>query len=191
MLTALFLELARLRSRHLAAVPSEVPETMDNMSRMLDETIDSVHRICADLRPSVLDNLGLKEAIRWQVDEFGKRARVRTAIHMPRGQLRLPGDVSTDLFRILQEALTNIVRHACATEVRVRLKMDEKVVKLVVRDNGIGITRKNLLGSSTFGIMGMQERVARLGGEVTVRGIHGRGTTVVVCIPAPGKRGGR
>jgi signal transduction histidine kinase len=151
-------------------------------SELIDIATEDVQRICSELRPRILDHLGLVAAIEWQTEEFTKRSGIRCALEMPPDKLSLPDEVSTALFRVFQETLTNAARHAGAREVSVCLKIGDAVL-LEVRDDGKGITPENVSNSRSFGIIGIQERIHALGGTVSITGIRDKGTTVVVKVP--------
>ena len=131
----------------------------------------------------MLDELGLDAAIEWYVREFGRRTGVVCGFHS-----ELDGSVpdsgrSTAVFRILQEALTNVARHSAATEARIELSSDGDRLRLEIQDNGRGIPEDRLESSGSLGLVGMRERARALGGDVHIRGALGRGTTVTLMIP--------
>ncbi len=156
------------------------------MLESLNNTIRSVRRICSELRPSILDDFGLVEAIKWQADEFQKRTGIECAIDSEPEVIELDRERSTVLFRIFQEALTNVLKHAKATKVTSRLTKDSNNITLEVIDNGKGITVEQLSKSQSYGLMGMRERVYPLGGKVEILGDKSRGTTVRVSMPYMG-----
>lgn len=180
-LTALKMDLSWL-NRRLARNDGSLVEKVKAMSRLTDTTIRRVKRLSTELRPGILDDLGLAAAIEWQVEEFEQRTGIECDVSVD-GVIILQQDCSTAIFRIFQEALTNIARHAKATKVRASLKEEDGKLVLEVRDNGIGITEKQICDAKSFGIMGMRERVYPWGGEVKINGILGEGTTVRVSIP--------
>jgi signal transduction histidine kinase len=143
-----------------------------------------VQRISTDLRPGLLDDLGLSAAIEWQLGEFQKRTGITYKVIIDPEDATFDSDRNTALFRILQETLTNIARHAEATEVSVSLKQKDGQIELTVQDNGRGITEKELTHPKSFGLIGMRERALIFGGNSTVNGFPGKGTTVTVKIPA-------
>jgi signal transduction histidine kinase len=134
------------------------------------------------LRPGILDDLGLAAALEWQAEEFQQRAGIACAVTAP-----APGDlgreVTTVLFRIFQETLTNVARHAQATKVEAVLSRAGNDVVLEVRDNGRGITPAEAAGTKSLGLLGIRERAAAVGGRVEFTGAPGKGTTVTVRIP--------
>jgi PAS domain S-box-containing protein len=158
-------------------------EKLDDMSGMIDETIDRVRRISRDLRPGVLDDLGLLAAIEWQAQEVERRTGMSLAVESNLGDVRLPRDLATAVFRILQEALTNVCRHAEASRVVVRLSELDGRLRLQVDDDGKGISPQALASPKSLGLLGMHERVRRLGGWLHVGGEPGRGTQLIVDVP--------
>jgi signal transduction histidine kinase len=151
----------------------------------IDQTIQTVRRISTELRPGILDDLGLVAAIEWQGHEFQKRTGIQCAVTTLLREATLEQELNTVFFRIFQETLTNIIRHAAASQVEVRLSEEGGAIMLEVRDNGRGITEAELANTKSIGLLGMRERAALLGGEVSISGESGRGTAVVVRIPVP------
>jgi signal transduction histidine kinase len=150
----------------------------------IDTTIQTVRRISSELRPGVLDHLGLAAALEWQANEFQNRTGIRCDLHTELTDTTLDQNVSTTLFRIFQETLTNVIRHAGATQVTVDLKESAGCITLEVRDNGRGIARTEIANAKSMGLLGMRERAALLGGIFKIgRLTQGRGTRVRVSIP--------
>ena len=184
-LTALRMDVAWME-RRLAAGEGEragLEAKLAAMSELIDTTLDAVQRIATELRPGVLDELGLEAAIEWYVREFGGRTGIVCGFHS-----ELDGSVpdsgrSTAVFRILQEALTNVARHSGATEARIELSSDGDRLRLEIQDNGRGIPENRLESSGSLGLVGMRERARALGGDVQIRGAPLRGTTVTLMIP--------
>ncbi|MEI7672908.1 MAG: sensor histidine kinase, partial [Deltaproteobacteria bacterium] len=181
-LTALKMDLAWLKNR-LPAEMKPLHTKMQQMSKLADATIETVHRIATELRPGLLDDLGLAAAIEWQAADFQNRSGIACKAVLLADELELDRDLTTALFRIFQETLTNIARHAGATYVEVRLERDEGKIVLTVADNGRGITRKQSEDDRAFGIIGMRERAHLWGGELRITGNSEEGTTVAVAIP--------
>jgi two-component system sensor kinase len=161
-------------------------EKAQRMSQALDETVHTVRRISAELRPGVLDDLGLAAAIEWQARDFQARSGVTCIVRVPEEDLQLSREQATALFRIFQESLTNIARHAQATKVWVHLGEEAGAVVLEVEDDGVGISPAQLAEHRSLGLLGMRERAEAFGGEVEVAGEPGQGTTVVVRMPVLG-----
>ncbi len=144
-------------------------------------------RAPAELRPSVLDDLGLAAAIEWQLLEFQARTRIHCVLEPTAGRLGLSRDDSTNAFRIFQELLTNVARHANARTVTVSVKQEERHVVLEVRDDGRGITRRQIEAPESLGLLGLQERVMRMGGHLKIQGRRGKGTSVTLRVPLSGR----
>ncbi len=153
------------------------------MLEALNATIRSVRRICTALRPSILDDFGLIEAMKWQANEFQARTRIECVVDSVPEEFEVDKDRSTALFRIFQEALTNVLKHARATKVTAILTKGADNITLEVIDNGRGITDEQLSKPQSFGLMGMRERVYPRGGKVEINGYTNRGTSVKVSIP--------
>jgi len=158
-------------------------EKTQSMSELIDMSIRTVQRISTELRPGMLDDLGLAAAMEWQAEEFQNRTGIKCELTFHPEDIILDQDRSTTIFRIFQETLTNVARHAKATSIKVSLKetMDKLVLK--VRDNGKGITEKQISSPKSFGLMGMRERAAHFGGVFKINGVPRKGTTVEVKIP--------
>ncbi len=150
---------------------------------LVDRTIRSIKKICTELRPSILDHLGLEAAIRWQAQEFQDRTDIECTVAV-KEDLEVSSDRSVALFRIFQESLTNVMRHANATRVAVSLQQNDGRIVLEVSDNGKGITEEDLSKSNSFGLLGMRERVYPWNGTVDICGAKNDGTTIVVTLSA-------
>ncbi|HSB51815.1 MAG TPA: PAS domain-containing protein, partial [Dissulfurispiraceae bacterium] len=147
-----------------------VIERTESISRQIVAALQTVKRICTELRPSILDHFGISEAIKWQAEEFQKRSGIACTISVKPDVIVLDGDLSTVVFRIFQEALTNIARHAEASEIIVVFKKERGTVVLKVTDNGKGIEEEHISGSGlTFGLMGIKERAEHAGGHVVIK----------------------
>ena len=170
-------------ARRLAGSEEPLVEKAEAMCRLIDSTMHLIRRISTGLRPEILDDMGLVAAFGWQAKEFQKRMGMRCRLKLPEEQVDLDKELSTAVFRIFQEILTNIARHAKASSVDVTLSISEKLLKLAVVDDGIGITESQIGGRESLGLLGMQERAQLFGGEVSIRGVPGHGTTVSVSIP--------
>ncbi len=153
------------------------------MLKLIDSTVNAVRRLSTELRPAILDNLGLIAAIEWLAQEFQKRTGVTCEFVTAEEELTLDESRTTALFRICQEALTNAARYAEATAVNIVLEIDEREIHLRIHDNGRGITDAETKATKSFGLIGMKERARLLGGTFTISGAPGRGTTLTVRIP--------
>jgi PAS domain S-box-containing protein len=178
-LTAIKIDLSSL-SRELPA--DKKPES-ESILKLVDETIQSVRRISTELRPAILDAVGLVAAVEWAAGEFEGRTGTQCQLDLPREDIAIDQERATALFRIFQETLTNVVRHANATVVSVRLAKEDNNLTLRVHDNGKGVSEEQLSAGSSLGILGIRERALLLGGELTITGDPGEGTTVRVRIP--------
>jgi signal transduction histidine kinase len=153
------------------------------MKELIDMTMQTVKRIYMDLRPGMLDHLGLAVAMEWQCQEFEKRSGIRCVVEVDPEDLTPDKDLSITIFRILQETLTNVARHSKAKRVRVSLREVEDDLELIVMDNGRGIGEEELRKPKSFGLLGIRERVDFRGGELKLSGKKGKGTTVTVRLP--------
>jgi signal transduction histidine kinase len=181
-LTAIKLEFTALL-RDLPAVEVPVSQRSQSILKLLDEAIQSIRRIATELRPGILDDLGLAAAAEWVAEEFQARTGIRCHLDRPDSVIGMDAESATALFRIVQESLTNVARHANASEVNIRLTDERGKLILEVRDNGRGIGEEQLSNNRSLGILGMRERVLLIGGELTISGSPGQGTTVRVRIP--------
>jgi signal transduction histidine kinase len=161
--------------------PDALREEISATTKLVDEAIQALHEIVRELRPAVLDHLGLRAAIEWQMQDFQERAKIECHFNSDLDELELDPQRSTAVFRIMQEALTNVARHAQATRVEASLRKEDDHLILEVRDNGKGISEAP--DTDRFGILGMRERAHVFGGDVIIHGAPGQGTTVTVRIP--------
>ena len=153
------------------------------MQMMIDGTVSASRRISADLRPLMLDDLGLTAAADWLAHNFTNRTGIPCELVIGSGDLDLPDPYATAVFRVLQESLTNIAKHAQATQVEATLEREADDVVLTVHDNGKGFETGGARKPGSFGLVGLRERAYLLGGEVAVRSSPGQGTTVELRIP--------
>jgi signal transduction histidine kinase len=181
-LTAIKLESASLM-RELPEGAKQQSNRAASILRLADETIQAVRRISTELRPGILDDLGLVAAVEWAAEEFEDRTGTKCQLDVLQDDLVIDRPRATALFRILQETLTNVARHASATQVNVRLAKEDGCLILDVHDNGKGISEQGLSAGRSLGILGMRERVLLLGGELAISGAPGKGTAVKVRIP--------
>lgn len=180
-LTALKMDVHWLRQRLSGEKQSLIDKT-NVMSKLIDRTVQSVRRIYAKLRPGFLDDFGLSAAIEWEAGEFSERTDIECEIFSCPKDMILPQGLSTAIFRIFQETLTNIARHANATKVQISLTKNMDSLEMRVSDNGKGIEDREILEPKSFGIIGMRERAHYLGGSLSISG-NNSGTTVKVTIP--------
>ncbi len=180
-LTGLKMDVAWLQ-KHLAQQPPALLEKTQAMSELIDIIVQAVRRIATELRPGILD-LSLVATIEWQLQEFQTRSGIQAKLVSAPEETTLNADGSTTVFRIFQEILTNVVRHAQATRVEVSLEETGGFLTLQVRDNGRGITESEIHSPKSIGLLGMQERARLQSGEVQFQGRPGQGTTVTVRLP--------
>jgi signal transduction histidine kinase len=153
------------------------------MTTTIETIINTIRRIASELRPGVLDDLGLAAAIEWQVEQFQARTGLTCHWTNTANEVELDHEKSTAVFRILQEILTNVLRHAEARNLYVKLSRTRHHLELEVKDDGCGITRSQRINSRSLGLLGMKERALLVGGEVHITGKEGHGTTVLVRVP--------
>jgi PAS domain S-box-containing protein len=187
-LTCLKIDLSRLHTTMVsegagAGPPNKAEEKIRSMVEQIDTTIASVQRLVTELRPSVLDDLGLVAAIEWQCQDFQTRTGIPCTCVTSADDIAMEPERATALFRICQEALTNTARHAQATAVTVKLESLNDALRLVVADNGLGIPDTKVSDRQSLGLLGMRERVTLFGGEIAIQGNPGKGTTVTACLP--------
>jgi two-component system, NarL family, sensor histidine kinase UhpB len=150
---------------------------------LIEVSIQSVRHISGDLRPAVLDHLGLAEAITWECSRFERRTGIRCRVSAKVSREMPDRSQALALFRIVQEALTNVARHAHAGAVQITLRERGRLMTISVKDNGRGITKAQKSSHDSIGLLGMSERARLIGGRVTITGVQGRGTTVTVQVP--------
>jgi signal transduction histidine kinase len=185
-LTALKLDIAWTRNRLRRSDPAEsagIDARLLDMSSLADRSIATVQRIASGLRPRVLDDLGLAAAVEWQAQQFQERTGIRCRLGAHIDDEQIPMPAATAAFRIFQEALTNVARHAEASRVKVQIGRVRGDLVLEVSDNGRGIRPEAVSSTTSIGLLGMRERAVALGGEVLVEGFPGRGSSVLLRLP--------
>jgi PAS domain S-box-containing protein len=160
-----------------------ISEKTQLMREAIDEAVHVVRKISTDLRPGILDDLGLAAALEWQAKEFQRRSGILCILNIGEEDLEVSREQATAVFRIFQEILTNIARHSKAGKVWVHLDAQDGILTLEVEDNGVGISPEALRQPQTLGLLGMRERAAIFGGEVEIAGVPSKGTTVIVRMP--------
>ena len=156
---------------------------LKKMSSYIDVIINKVRKISTELRPDILDKLGLVEAIAWHSDEFAKRTKIKCTCNLVDGEIQLNPEKSISIFRLFQETLTNAARHSGATEIIIDLTTQNGWMVLRINDNGRGITESEIEKSTSLGILGMRERILILGGILNIKGEKDIGTIIDVKIP--------
>jgi len=190
-LTAIKMDMTWM-TRHLPESEGEMLARLKESIQLINDGVKAVRAICSGLRPGVLDDLGLAAAIEWQASEFAARNDVRCQVSVPPVDLHLDGDRATAAFRIFQECLTNVIRHAQAKSVSVSLCQEEDNIVLVVEDDGIGFRESDLSNSlGSLGLLGMKERAQFCGGNVQISSSPGKGTTVTIRVPVDAPGAGR
>jgi PAS domain S-box-containing protein len=181
-LTALKMDVAWMQGNLSAGAPS-LADKLDTMQAQLDATVAATRRISADLRPLMLDDLGLVPATEWLAQNFSERTGISCALQIDPPDLELAEPSASALYRILQESLTNVARHAKARRVEIALERTDGVLKLTVRDDGLGFSPAEARTHKTYGLLGLRERTVLLGGETRIASEPGRGTSIEVSIP--------
>ncbi|HET7733330.1 MAG TPA: sensor histidine kinase, partial [Paludibacter sp.] len=166
---------------------AELHTKFDNLSVLIDNTIKTARKIMTDLRPEVLDMIGFVETVRQHLNGFKERHKVASNLVTSDSHLELSTQQSVALFRIIQEALNNIAKHAKATEVNVIVNRHDKKLILEIEDNGVGFDQNQKKNHDSYGLIGMKERVFLLEGELSIKSKVGKGTTVQVIVPFDGK----
>lgn len=185
-MTCLKMDLSRLDklvSTENVAIFTVLSERIHSMIQLVDNTIQVVQRVASDLRPGVLDKLGLVAALEWQAQEFQARTGIVCTVKSEAADCHLGQECETALFRICQEALSNVARHAQATRAGIRVSIAQDDLHVIVEDNGMGISDDKVSALHSLGVMGMRERAVLLGGTFCIAGIPGQGTTIVVKMP--------
>ena len=183
-LTTMKLELSLLREEVLQDVTAAT-KRIQSLKDGIDETIHAVKRIITKLRPGLLDDLGLTAAIEWQAKDFQQHTGIVCEVHAETEEMDINSEISTAMFRIFQETLTNITRHSGATRVKVNLLLSDNILKLQVHDNGRGITEEEINNPKSFGLIGIRERAQYWHGSVDIQGKQDIGSTIIVGFPMP------
>ena len=181
-LTVLKLDLSWLK-KQLSDHSSDKIEKIDTMSALIDETMNKLHAVTAELRPGVLDDFGLVAAVEWQLEEFRHHSGIECRFENNGWEPSLSKEHTTAVFRVFQELLTNVMRHADANQVTVTLRKKEDDLLLIVKDNGRGITKEEINHPDSYGLMGIRERLYPWNGHVFFESLPGQGTHVTVQLP--------
>lgn len=178
-LTAVKIDLGMIKQK---IADDEIVQKINKVTVLVGDTIKTVQRLTSELRPEIIDDLGLEAAIEWYTNEFAERTAISVSLDVDQGINISTGD-SLTIFRILQESLTNIARHSKATKVEIFLCVEEEYIKLRITDNGIGITEEQRNAKKAFGLISMKERAASLGGIFEISSRNGNGTQIKLYIP--------
>ena len=181
-ITALQIDIAWLKQK-IESTQIQLHKKLESMRVVSESTLDTVRRLSAELRPGVLDALGLPSAVDWLLKDFQARSEIQCRLIIEPEEIEVPPDLSIAVFRILQEALTNVLRHAQASSVEVNLKQKETQLELHVIDNGIGIPEEKVSQAGSLGLLGIHERLRPYGGVLRISGAPGKGTSVIAAIP--------
>jgi len=181
-LTAIDMELRWMAHKHEHALP-EIRARIEAILAQSAGAIESVGRIASELRPGILDHLGLRAAIEWFAGDFSRRTMIAASAEIDINESLIDEKTATAIFRITQESMTNAARHASAGSVSIALREEGGAIALEIRDDGVGISEEQASGPSAFGILGMRERVKELGGRLEIHGAPGLGTRIAVYIP--------
>jgi signal transduction histidine kinase len=173
-------------ARRVATLDPSAAQKLARASSTLDEGVQIKRRIIEDLRPTLLDNLGLAAALSWHVNQACERGGLACQLALPEEELDLPSPVSIALFRVVQEGITNVLRYAKARKVWLSLEHTDAGVSLALRDDGVGISPQALSHRLSHGIVGMRQRIASLGGSFRIGRVTGGGTAIEVFVPLPG-----
>jgi signal transduction histidine kinase len=172
----------------------EVKSDSDNIARIdammesVNEALTSVKRISKEIRPPQLEALGLVGAMRWDIDQVEKKTGLKGIVTAELEDVEIKGQINTVLYRVFREALTNILRHAQAEKIFIRLLQQHGSIILTIRDDGRGITKKELKGTTSLGLVGIRERIRMVGGTFTIEGKTGSGTMLSVEVPLRKKK---
>ena len=181
-LTGLKMDLSWL-NRKLKSDDQMVTDKISGTIGLIDTTIKTVRKIATELRPSILDDLGLVAALEWQGEEFGKRYGIKVTFASNLGDVTLQPDIITALFRIYQELLTNVARYANATMVNTSINISDNILQMNVTDNGIGFNENDIISKKTLGLRGIKERTNLIGGKYEIKTRPGEGTFVLISVP--------
>lgn len=182
MLTAIKMDVTSA-DRKLKTSTDEASSSLKRVIEMVDATVKTIRRIASELRPGILDDLGLVEALEWQSSEFEKRNQIKCRFQNKGPEISIDRNVAIGLYRIFQEALTNIARHSGATEVMATMETNSNQLTLTIRDNGKGFNPESVKQKKSLGLVGMKERALMMKGELLMETFPGKGASVRVVVP--------
>jgi PAS domain S-box-containing protein len=189
-LTGLKMDVAWLAKRikgEITDEPQVIISKTESMLELIDDIIKNIRRVSAELRPNGLDYLGLIPTIEWQIEEYRKRTELQCEFTTNATNINFKPEINSSIFRIFQEAFTNIIRHSKATNVTINILEETDTLRLEISDNGIGINEALLSDDHSLGIIGMKERTLQFNGELNIEKISVGGTKLTLFIPKPGK----
>jgi signal transduction histidine kinase len=181
-LTSMKMDLSWLNKK-LTNENTEVNQQIDSLGVQIDKTIQTVREISSKLHPAILEDLGLRAAVEWQANEFEKRTAIKCKLDMPDETLGLNKEDTRSLYRIIQESLTNIMRHAEAENVDISIKKSSDVIQLIITDDGKGFSKTEKKDGHSFGLLGMNERAYSMEATLTIESEIYTGTTIHLNIP--------
>ncbi|MCY7292322.1 MAG: sensor histidine kinase, partial [Ferruginibacter sp.] len=181
-LTGLKMDISWL-TKKIKSEDEAVKEKMKDTIELIDKTVITVRRIATQLRPSILDDLGLIAAMEWQSEEFEKRSEIKSIFNSNVSQVLVNASIATAIFRIFQESLTNVLRHSKATQVSSFFRLNDDTITLLIEDNGVGFAEEEIMHKKTLGLLGMKERIQLINGKYEINGNAGKGTSVIITVP--------
>lgn len=181
-LTGLKMDISWL-TKKIKSDDEAIKEKMKDTIELIDKTVITVRRIATQLRPSILDDLGLIAAMEWQSEEFEKRAEIKSIFNSNVNQITVEASIAIAIFRIYQESLTNVLRHSKATQVNSFFRVNDDTITLLIEDNGVGFAEEEIINKKTLGLLGMKERIQLINGKYEINGNTGKGTSVVITVP--------
>jgi two-component system, NarL family, sensor histidine kinase UhpB len=187
MLTAIKMDITSANKKMKESI-YEAEKDLSKALEMVDNTVKAVRKISSELRPSILDDLGLVAALEWQSMEFEKRNNIRSVFFSSIADISIDSNIATVMYRIYQEALTNISRHSEATNVTAELMINDEQLILIISDNGKGFDPDTAKAKKHLGLVGMKERALMVNGKFAIKSTTGKGTTITISIPAGNKR---
>jgi two-component system sensor histidine kinase UhpB len=164
-------------------VDQEAQIRLSNMVELVSGTIKNVQRISSDLRPGILDDLGLVSAVEWYCNEFEERSGIKCSLKLDNSDYN-DSQINLVFFRVLQETLTNVLRHASASFVKVNLRKSYKGITMTIHDNGVGIPEEKINSNKSLGLISIRERVKQFNGKIDISSIKGNGTKLIVFMPS-------
>ena len=182
LLTVLKINIFWLKTRFKENQKPLLPK-IDKMMELINQVIQTTRKISSELRPVILDHFGIEAAIEWHAKKFEEQTGIKCDIILPKNKVTLDPEMSITIFRIWQEVSTNVYRHAKATNIKLILQNKKDKLILKIQDNGKGIKEKEISNPNTFGLLGIQERVNFFGGEIKIKGLKNKGTSIIICMP--------